>query len=63
MCYRGWEFWRGVVAEACEDLVVQLLQVHIGRRLVGGHGCDSKRQADLRCRLNIREMTLCADFA
>ena len=29
LCYRGWMVWRGVVAEAGEDLFVQVLQVHI----------------------------------
>lgn len=43
---RGRELREGVVAEAGEDLLVQVLQVHIDRReLWGRHGCVGRKVA------------------
>lgn len=50
--YWGRKLWRGIVVETGEDLFVQILQVYIDRRFLGGHGCVRE---SLRCRLNVRE--------
>lgn len=47
--YRGWELWEGFVIEAGEDLFVQVLQVDINRRKLGGrHDCDLKHRWNVR---------------
>lgn len=41
--YRGWKLWRKIVTETGEYLFVQVLQVHIDRRLLSWHDCVDER--------------------
>ena len=51
--YRGRELWRGIFAEASEDLFAQVLQVHIDwQKLWGWRGCiarESQPEMQLEC--------------